>query len=96
MLYRVLLQRSYLKQLWNITTGTAYFGQVKPLEPSQDDWQMYMECLDQFFTANDNPDGSKKKAVLLAGIGAKAYSQLRNLLPQLNQQRRAMKCWLKL
>ncbi len=61
--------------------GTAYFGQVEPFEPGQDDWQMYTERLDQFFAANEIPDGIKKKAVFPIVIGTKAYSLLRNLLP---------------
>ena len=59
--------------------ATAYIGQVEPFEPGTDDWQLYTERLEQFFAANEIPDG-KKKAVFLTVIGTKAYSLLRNLL----------------
>ncbi len=74
------MSNSGREQLAKRMAGTAYFGQVELFEPGQDDWQMYTERLDQFFAANEIPDGNKKKAVFLTVIGKKAYSLLRNLL----------------
>ena len=58
---------------------TNSLGQVEQFEVGGDDWELYTERLEQFFVANEVREGSKKVAVLLTVIGAKAYALLRNL-----------------
>eukprot|EP00795_Rhopilema_esculentum_P017021 gene17021-8526_t len=55
-------------------------GQVGPYNEGEEDWACYMERLEQFFIANDITEASKKRAVLLSGIGPSTYSVLRNLM----------------
>ena len=44
------------------------------------DWLMYTEGMEQYFTANTIESKSKKRAVLLMFIGPNAYGLLWNLL----------------
>jgi len=53
-------------------------GSIGPFDESQEDWISYSERVEQFFAANDIPDG-KKVPTLLSVIGGKTYSLLRNL-----------------
>ncbi|XP_065071854.1 uncharacterized protein LOC135696403 [Rhopilema esculentum] len=55
-------------------------GQVGPYNEGKEDWACYVERLEQFFIANDITEASKKRAVLLSGIGPSTYSVLRNLM----------------
>lgn len=56
-------------------------GQVEQFEVGKDEnWQLYIEQLDQFFIGNEMDKDHKKVSVLLTVIEAKTYTLLRNLL----------------
>eukprot|EP00795_Rhopilema_esculentum_P009037 gene9037-16680_t len=55
-------------------------GQVGPYCEGKEGWACYVERLEQFFIANDITEASKKRDVLLSGIGPSTYSVLRNLM----------------
>lgn len=72
------------------------FGKIESFSGRNDDWELYVERLEIYFTANDlaeiplAQDGSnaglvqkraeKRRAILLSAIGAETYSLLRNLV----------------
>lgn len=56
------------------------YGHIAEFDDSVDDWNEYIERLEQFFLANDMENATKKKAVLLSSCGRKTYSLFRNLL----------------
>ena len=70
------------------------FGSIEAFNGRKEDWEMYIERIEQFFLANDLEEitltaqnaatvqkrESKRKAVLLSLIGPETYSLLRNLV----------------
>jgi len=70
------------------------FGSIEAFNGKSEDWEQYMERIEQFFLANDlgeiqPADGNeavrrkrqdKRKAILLSLIGPETYSLLRNLV----------------
>ena len=46
-------------------------GKIEEFQQGQDNWEEYVERLDQFFVANDIQDDNKKRAILLSGMGAR-------------------------
>ena len=57
----------------------ATIGSIEPFNPSTGDWSSYAARLDQYFTANDVPEG-RKVATLLTVIGSATYKLLEKLL----------------
>ena len=55
-------------------------GKIEEFQQGQDNWEEYVERLDQFFVANDIQDGTKKRAILLSGMGSRTYGTVRSLL----------------
>ena len=58
----------------------AMHGIIGEFKPSQEDWQSYVERLDQYFTANDVAAPGKRRAILLSSVGPVTYRLIRNLL----------------
>ena len=56
------------------------FGKVNALNPSQDEWPLYVERLEHVFVAKGITDGAKKWAVFLSVIGASNYKLLSSLV----------------
>ena len=54
-------------------------GKIEEFEQDQN-WDEYVERLDQFFVANDIRAENKKRAILLSSIGARTYGIVRSLL----------------
>ena len=54
-------------------------GRLDELHVGTDDFDCYIERMEQYFIANDVPEG-KKVAAFLSAMGAKAYELLRNLV----------------
>ena len=54
-------------------------GKIEEFEQDQN-WDEYVERLDQFFVANDIRAENKKRAILLSSIGARTYGTVRSLL----------------
>ena len=59
--------------------AATLIGHVEPFQLGVEDWDQYMEMLEQYFIANDIA-AEKKVAVLLTMVGAKTYSLLRDLI----------------
>ena len=56
-------------------------GNIEAFDPDKgDDWPIYAERMDHYFTTNDIDNDEKKRAVFLTVIGIKAYGLLQNLL----------------
>jgi len=58
-------------------------GKVSPFNPTQDDFEAWIEVLDGYFLANDidkQKSPEKAVAVLISTIGLPTYSLLKNLL----------------
>lgn len=60
--------------------ATPILWSVEAFDPDVDDWQAYVERLDQFFIANAIPKGERRVEVFLTMIGNKAYTLLRHIL----------------
>ncbi|XP_039602396.1 uncharacterized protein LOC120524631 [Polypterus senegalus] len=56
----------------------SYIGKIDIFDSSTEDWNMYVERLQQYFAANDIP-AEKHVPVLLSAMGGKAYGLLRSL-----------------
>ncbi|KAJ8914171.1 hypothetical protein NQ315_016250 [Exocentrus adspersus] len=65
----------------NVNTAISQPSVPKFLEFSyeSDDWEIYLERLDQHFTANNIGDEKIKTAILLSSIGQESYKLLRDL-----------------
>ena len=63
----------------HLATRMVTIGRLEELDVDKDDFDCYVERMEQFFLANDVPN-AKKAAVFLSAIGARAYELLRNLL----------------
>ena len=60
-------------------TRIVTIGRLDELDVDKDDFDCYVERIEQFFLANDVLN-AKKAAAFLSTIGARAYKLLRNLL----------------
>ena len=58
------------------------FGSIEHFDMKSDDWNEYVERLEQYFIANDIANPGKMVAVFLTVIGPDTYSLLRNLMAQ--------------
>ena len=57
----------------------ATHGTLGPFEQGKEDWISYVECLEQYFAANDVIEADKQRAILLSVCGASTYQVIRNL-----------------
>jgi hypothetical protein len=57
---------------------SSLIGKIDPFDFSGESWTFYMERLDQYFIINDVAD-DKRVPALLALVGSKTYSTLRDL-----------------
>ncbi len=57
----------------------ATYGRVNEFDEAAEDWDSYVERLDQYFEANDVDDAGKKRSILLSVCGAKTYNLVRSL-----------------
>ena len=53
------------------------FGKIESFDATKENWETYVERVEQFFLANDIDDGHKVPT-LLSLIGGKAYTLLRD------------------
>ena len=54
-------------------------GKIESFNETQEKWETYVECVEQFFLAN-NIDDDHRVPTLLSLIGGKMYALLRDLL----------------
>ena len=54
-------------------------GKIESFNETQEKWETYVECVEQFFLAN-NIDDDHRVPTLLSLIGGKTYALLRALL----------------
>ena len=55
-------------------------GSIAEFHRSEEDWTIYSERLQHYFTANDITDDDKKRAILLSVCGSSTYRLIRNLV----------------
>ncbi|XP_043232594.1 uncharacterized protein K02A2.6-like isoform X1 [Amphibalanus amphitrite] len=48
-------------------------GRVEPFNVEEENWEEYVERMEEYFVANDITDEAKKRSTLLCNIGSKAY-----------------------
>ena len=58
----------------------AKHGTLGEYNEDQEEWSVYAERLEHYFTANDIKDASKRRAILLSVCGARIYSLIRSLV----------------
>ena len=58
----------------------AVHGQLQAFDSNEEDWQSYVERIEQYFAANKITDGDQKRAMLLAFCGAKTYRMIKSVL----------------
>ena len=61
-----------------VTPGNARYNGFREFNMECDDWEVWMERLQQYFIANDVPD-TKKASILLTLLGNNEYMLLRDL-----------------
>lgn len=59
----------------------ATCGKVKAFNPAVDDWDIYEEKLQFYFSANGITDASRKRSILLTVSGDSTYKLMRSLVP---------------
>ena len=63
--------------------ATALLGQIKSYDSAQEEWQQYVERLEQFFVANEitgKVEVEKRRATFLSVVGCSSYTLLRSLI----------------
>lgn len=62
----------------------ATFGRLESFDSTSEQWDQYIERLENFFEANEIPDDTahvkKRRAILLSVCGSKVYKQISSLL----------------
>ena len=53
--------------------ATATHGHLREFDSTHEEWETYIEHLEQYFTANDVQDAGKQRAILLSCCGASTY-----------------------
>ena len=66
-------------QHWRRGSNMSHYGKVNEFDEINDEWDDYVERLQQFYVANEITDEGKKKAILLSGCGAKTYKLFKGL-----------------
>ena len=60
--------------------ATTTHGHLGEFDSTQEEWEMYIKCLEQYFTANNVQDAGKQRAILLSCCGVSTYHLIKNLL----------------
>ena len=58
----------------------ATHGSIGEFQNAQEDWQSYVERLQQYFVVNYVNNADKQQAILLSSVGGQTYQLIRNLL----------------
>ena len=58
----------------------ATHGTIGKYDGNRETWKSYMECLVQYFAANDVESADKKRSILLSVCGPTMYQLIRNIL----------------
>ena len=53
-----------------------HHGQITEFSGNLDDWEAYIEQLENYFMANDIDNTAKKRAILLSSCGTAAYKTI--------------------
>ena len=59
---------------------SSLLGRIDEFDAAKEEWTQYVERVDHFFAANGIDDAGKKRAALLAGVGATTYRLLWSLV----------------
>ena len=62
-----------------VAVPAGLHGVVSPYDGNQEEWVEYTERLENYFIANDIDDVAKRQAILLNGVGAPTYRQIKTL-----------------
>ena len=68
------------KQTHKSEVTMATYGKIQEFKPSEENWNQYVERLEQYFIANDVKDMAKQRAIFLSVCGSKTYAVLRDVL----------------
>ena len=55
------------------------YGNIAEFDQALENWEAYMEQMEQYFVANEVTSDTKKKAILLSTCGPSTYSTIRSL-----------------
>ena len=58
----------------------ARHGVLSEFDNAKEEWQSYVERMEQYFSANDVTAAGKKRAILLSACGPATYQLIRNLV----------------
>ena len=58
----------------------GYIGAPEQFDERTDDWTLYFQRFEHFFTANNIKEDEQKKHLLLAMIGARTFKQFSSLM----------------
>ena len=63
--------------------ATTLLGHIEPFDSDTDDWQQYVERMEQMLTANDltgAEKAEKRRSIFLTVVGKRTHGILRSLL----------------
>ena len=63
-------------------TDLVPIGSIEVFDEGDDEWDLYVERLDQYFEANGITDAGRKRGVLLTVCGKRTYKLVRDLVSQ--------------
>ena len=58
----------------------THHGQITEFSGNSDDWEAYVEQLENYFEANEIESAAKKRAILLSPCGTATYKTIRSIL----------------
>jgi len=58
----------------------ARHGVLSEFDNAKEEWQSYVERMEQYFSTNDVTAAGKKRAILLSACGPATYQLIRNLV----------------
>ena len=64
--------------------ATTLLGHIKAFDPDTDEWQQYVEPLEEMFKANNltgDTKAEKRRLIFLSVVGKSTYKIFRSLLP---------------
>ena len=65
---------------WRRRMAHQMFGNIEPFDQRNDNWNEYVERVEQLLIANEIAEATKKVAILLTVIGSDTYTLLRNVI----------------
>ena len=77
--YNILKVLLWRQRLIGQMAAKHSYGNIGEFDQAVENWDAYIERMEQYFLANDITADAKKKAILLSTCGPSTYSRIRSL-----------------